>query len=43
MTVKLSTHFMRLSLKIFYKRDLKGKELAEWKYQRYMRDYAKSS
>jgi arylsulfatase A-like enzyme len=25
----------------FYKRDLKGKELAEWKYQRYMRDYAK--
>lgn len=25
----------------FYKRNLKGKELAEWKYQRYMRDYAK--
>lgn len=25
----------------FYSRDLKGKELAEWKYQRYMRDYAK--
>lgn len=25
----------------FYKKDLKGKELAEWKYQRYMRDYAK--
>ena len=26
----------------FYKQDLKGKELAEWKYQRYMRDYAKT-
>lgn len=25
----------------FYKRNLKGKELAEWKYQRYMRDYLK--
>lgn len=25
----------------FYKRNLQGKELAEWKYQRYMRDYAK--
>ena len=25
----------------FYARDLKGKELAEWKYQRYMRDYLK--
>lgn len=25
----------------FYKRNLKGRELAEWKYQRYMRDYAK--
>ena len=25
----------------FYSRDLKGKELAEWKYQRYMRDYLK--
>ncbi|MDE7389100.1 MAG: sulfatase, partial [Muribaculaceae bacterium] len=25
----------------FYSRDLKGRELAEWKYQRYMRDYAK--
>lgn len=25
----------------FYARDLKGNELAEWKYQRYMRDYAK--
>ena len=25
----------------FYKRNLKGKELAEWKYQRYMRDYMK--
>ena len=24
-----------------YKRNLQGKELAEWKYQRYMRDYAK--
>ncbi|EJW97028.1 mucin-desulfating sulfatase (N-acetylglucosamine-6-sulfatase) [gut metagenome] len=26
----------------FYKKNLKGKELAEWKYQRYMRDYAKT-
>ena len=26
----------------FYKKDLKGKELAEWKFQRYMRDYAKT-
>lgn len=25
----------------FYKKNLQGKELAEWKYQRYMRDYAK--
>ncbi len=25
----------------FYSRDLSGKELAEWKYQRYMRDYLK--
>ncbi len=25
----------------FYARDRKGRELAEWKYQRYMRDYAK--
>lgn len=25
----------------FYKSNLKGKELAEWKYQRYMRDYMK--
>ncbi|MGL5261885.1 MAG: sulfatase family protein [Bacteroides sp.] len=26
----------------FYKQNLKGKELAEWKYQRYMRDYLKT-
>ena len=26
----------------FYSANLKGKELAEWKYQRYMRDYAKT-
>lgn len=26
----------------FYKRNLQGRELAEWKYQRYMRDYAKT-
>lgn len=26
----------------FYKKNLKGKELAEWKYQRYMKDYAKT-
>lgn len=25
----------------FYKQNLQGRELAEWKYQRYMRDYAK--
>lgn len=25
----------------FYRRDLKGKDLAEWKYQRYIRDYMK--
>lgn len=25
----------------FYKRDLKGKELAEWKFQRYIKDYLK--
>lgn len=29
-------------IKDFYARNLKGKELAEWKYQRYMRDYAKT-
>ena len=28
-------------IKDFYARDLKGRELAEWKYQRYMRDYLK--
>lgn len=28
-------------IKDFYASDLKGKDLAEWKYQRYMRDYAK--
>lgn len=28
-------------IKDFYQRNLKGKELAEWKYQRYMRDYMK--
>ncbi|MEG1904154.1 MAG: sulfatase, partial [Bacteroidales bacterium] len=26
----------------FYKKNPQGKELAEWKYQRYMRDYAKT-
>lgn len=26
----------------FYKKNLKGKDLVEWKYQRYMRDYAKT-
>ncbi len=26
----------------FYSKDLKGKELAEWKFQRYMKDYAKT-
>ncbi len=26
----------------FYSRNLKGRELAEWKYQRYMRDYLKT-
>ena len=26
----------------FYKQNLKGKELANWKFQRYMRDYMKT-
>ena len=26
----------------FYKDDLKGEDLVRWKYQRYMRDYAKT-
>ena len=29
-------------IKDFYAKNLKGKELAEWKLQRYMRDYAKT-
>lgn len=29
-------------IKDFYAKNLKGKELAEWKFQRYMRDYAKT-
>lgn len=29
-------------IKDFYKQNLTGKELAEWKFQRYMRDYAKT-
>ena len=33
--------FYRPITEEFYRRNLKGKELAEWKYQRYMRDYAK--
>lgn len=29
-------------IKDFYEKNLKGRELAEWKFQRYMRDYAKT-
>lgn len=29
-------------IKDFHKKNLEGKELAEWKFQRYMRDYAKT-
>lgn len=29
-------------IKDFYKQNLSGKELANWKYQRYMRDYMKT-
>lgn len=34
--------FYRPIIKEFYDANLQGKELAEWKYQRYMRDYAKT-
>ena len=27
---------------IFYRQNLQGKELANWKFQRYMRDYMKT-
>lgn len=33
--------FYKPIIEDFYSKDLKGKELAEWKYQRYMRDYMK--
>ena len=33
--------FYNLIIDDFYRQNLKGKELAEWKFQRYMRDYAK--
>ncbi len=33
--------FTNLSEKDFFARNLQGRELAEWKYQRYMRDYMK--
>lgn len=33
--------FYAPNIEDFYKRNLQGRELAEWKYQRYMRDYAK--
>ena len=38
---KIYDAFYEPLIEEFYKKNPKGKELAEWKYQRYMRDYAK--
>ena len=38
---KVYNDFYQPIIDEFYKKNPKGKELAEWKYQRYMRDYAK--
>lgn len=38
---KVYDAFYKPIIEDFYKRNLQGKELAEWKYQRYMRDYSK--
>lgn len=38
---KVYDAFYKPIIEEFYKKNPKGKELAEWKYQRYMRDYAK--
>ena len=38
---KIYDDFYQPLIDDFYKRNPQGKELAEWKYQRYMRDYAK--
>ena len=38
---KVYNDFYQPIIDEFYKKNLQGKELAEWKYQRYMRDYAK--
>lgn len=38
---KVYDEFYQPIIDEFYKKNPKGKELAEWKYQRYMRDYAK--
>lgn len=38
---KVYNDFYQPIIDEFYKKNPQGKELAEWKYQRYMRDYAK--
>lgn len=38
---KIYDDFYKPIIDDFYKKNPQGKELAEWKYQRYMRDYAK--
>ena len=38
---KIYDDFYQPIIDDFYKKNPQGKELAEWKYQRYMRDYAK--
>lgn len=39
---KVWDEFHKPIIEDFYKKNLKGRELAEWKYQRYMKDYAKT-
>ena len=41
LTVRSIDDFYQPIIDEFYKKNLQGKELAEWKYQRCMRDYAK--
>lgn len=38
---KIYDAFYEPLIEEFYKKNPQGKDLAEWKYQRYMRDYAK--
>ncbi len=40
---KVWKHFYDSIQNDLYKRNLKGKELAEWKYQRYVKDYLKTA